>query len=263
LANKIDSKLNFSLVGSGNLAWHLGHAYKACGVRISQVISRTLNSARILAKELDASYSDSLNDIDSHSSAILIAVNDSSLEAVVKGIQPANILVMHTSGSIGIEIFEGRFSRFGVMYPFQTFTKGIPVNLNEVPFCIEASDNNTLKEISRIAQILSANIHTLNSEHRRLLHMCGILTNNFINHLIARTTDLMADSDLEKKLLSPLLRETIRKLDYISPYDAQTGPARRNDLGVIEKHLAILKHEPELKKLYSSFTDSIIAYYKK
>ena len=40
--------------------------------------------------------------------------------------------------------------------------------------------------------------------------------------------------------LDPLLRETIDKIATLSPAEAQTGPARRGDTHVMERHIAML-----------------------
>ena len=71
----------------------------------------------------------------------------------------------------------------------------------------------------------------------------------------------MKKNKIDKELLTPLMEETVHKLQKTSAFSAQTGPARRNNKEVIQMHLELLKNEPQLKKLYSIITDSIIAYY--
>ena len=112
-----------------------------------------------------------------------------------------------------------------------------------------------------MADKLSSTVRILPSEQRRKLHLCGIIGNNFTNHLIALTFDYMKKNNLEKELIIPLLNETLRKLDKLDPAVSQTGPARRNDRVIVQKHIELLEQEPELKKLYGWLTDSIIAIY--
>jgi len=47
--------------------------------------------------------------------------------------------------------------------------------------------------------------------------------------------------------LKPISRETAEKAMHLSPGKAQTGPARRNDLKIIESHLGLLKENPRLQ----------------
>jgi predicted short-subunit dehydrogenase-like oxidoreductase (DUF2520 family) len=257
------SDFRIILVGAGNLAWHLGHIFFEKGIKVECVVSRTIDSARLLASEINSSYSDSLQEIPPGADFIIVAINDSNIVEVLQAIKPSGAIVVHTSGSVDIGVFEGKFTQYGVLYPFQTFTKGIPLKITAYPVCIEGSDDITLAMIGSLAGLLSSTIRKLNSEQRRILHLCGVLTNNFTNHLITRAIDLMGEQKLEGELLMPLLYETVYKLEITTASAAQTGPARRNNMNIIEKHLEMLKNDPELKKLYSSLTDSIIAYYSK
>jgi predicted short-subunit dehydrogenase-like oxidoreductase (DUF2520 family) len=256
-------RFEITLVGAGNLGWHLGHAFKEKGIRIANVISRTLYSAQLLASEIDCEYSISVGDIDPRTDIILVAVDDSHLEEVLTGLKNVRSIILHTCGSIDIDIFNGICKQYGVFYPFQTFTKGVPVDFGEVPVLIEASDMNTLEVIRALAESISRNVKEVNSEQRQWIHLCGVLVNNFTNHLVARATDLMQKHRLDTKLLLPLAMETVAKLEKTTAFEAQTGPARRKNHAVIEKHLELLSDETELKKLYSLLTDSIIAYYSK
>ncbi len=251
------------LVGAGNVAWHLGHAYKKSGVRIIQILNRSNKTGRALAKELGVPCSTDFGASLPECDFVIVAVRDSALAEVLHQIYTHDPVIIHTSGSQGLDVFPGEINNCGVLYPFQTLTKGLQTDISKIPLCIEARNKDTLLSLRILAGILSKNIWELSSLQRRYLHLSGIIVNNFVNHLVARTFVFMDKQDLNKKLLMPLLDETIRKLDHITPFEAQTGPARRNDLEIIQKHLELLKEEPELKKLYSLLTDSIIAYYSK
>ena len=55
----------------------------------------------------------------------------------------------------------------------------------------------------------------------------------------------------------PLLEETVRKTKVQKPIDALTGPAKRNDLKIIEKQIQELKDTP-FESIYRLITDYII-----
>ena len=251
------------MVGAGNVAWHLGHACEKSGIRIIQVLNRSKITGLALAKELGVPCSNDLGASLPECDFVIVAVRDSALSDVLKQIHAPGSIIIHTSGSQGLDVFSEEINNCGILYPFQTLTKGLQTDFSRIPLCIEARNGDTLLSLRILAGILSINIWELSSLQRRYLHMSGIIINNFVNHLIARTFDFMDKQNLNKKLLMPLLDETIRKLDHITPFESQTGPARRSDLEIIQEHLELLKEEPELKKLYSLLTDSIIAYYSK
>jgi len=70
---------------------------------------------------------------------------------------------------------------------------------------------------------------------------------------------ILNDAGMDYKVLLPLLRQTISKLETLSPDEAQTGPAAREDMNVINSHLDMLKEKPRLQRIYSDITNEIIS----
>jgi len=250
-----------TIVGSGNAAWHLAHAFVSQRHQVKTIISRNEVAGKKLAEETNADYTSNFNTDNSTSDFVLLALNDSCLPEVITKMQIENAIVLHTSGSIGMDVFENEVEDYGVFYPFQTLTKGIEVDMTKVPICIEAATEKTLELIQNLASSISKKVYIIDSEKRRILHLTGVLSNNFINHLIARSFDYLENNEVDRELLFPLLEETLKKLEKVLPRDAQTGPARRKNIEIIEVHKKMLEEEPVLKNLYSLISDSIIAYY--
>ena len=72
--------------------------------------------------------------------------------------------------------------------------------------------------------------------------------------------DICFKTNVPFDILKPLILETASKIDEISPFEAQTGPARRNDTKTIEKHkILLLKNQ---KEIYTLLTDFIIQSYE-
>jgi hypothetical protein len=59
------------------------------------------------------------------------------------------------------------------------------------------------------------------------------------------------------EILHPLIEETANKIKTLSPIEAQTGPAKRNDTETINAHLNFLSNETN-KEIYKLLTKSII-----
>ena len=74
--------------------------------------------------------------------------------------------------------------------------------------------------------------------------------------------EICIQNDVPFELLFPLIKETAAKIQDLSPLDAQTGPARRNDTGTLQKHLAQLKHK-KYNKIYALLSESIRKTYGK
>ena len=149
---------------------------------------------------------------------------------------------------------------FGVIYPLQTFSFERNIDFNKIPLLVEASNKKTLNELIDFSCKLSKKTVIMNSDKRLICHLSAVFANNFTNHLIYTSEELLDKFNIDKDLIHPLFEETILKIKSISSYDAQTGPASRNDLETIENHINFLKKNNLTFNvdIYKSITESII-----
>ena len=119
---------NIVLIGSGNVATHLGSSLVNNGYNIKQVWSKQLKNADILSKKLDSTSTDDLNNL-KNADLYIVAVKDDALGSVIKQLNLNNII--HTSGSIGLEVFNKKFENYGVFYPLQTFNKEVSLDFSK------------------------------------------------------------------------------------------------------------------------------------
>ena len=239
-------------LGAGNLATNLAKALYRKGFRIMQVYSRTEESARTLANEVEAEYITDLKDVSNEARLYIISLKDAAfvelLPQITDGKQHA--LLVHTAGSIPMNIWEGHAERYGVFYPMQTFSKQREVCFREIPFFIEAQRPEDAEFLKAIAATLSENVYEATSEQRKSLHLAAVFSCNFTNHMYALTADLLKKYNLPFDIMLPLIDETARKVHELAPRDAQTGPAVRYDENVISSHLAMLADSPALQEIY-------------
>ena len=59
------------------------------------------------------------------------------------------------------------------------------------------------------------------------------------------------------------MEETIKNAIENSPHDIQTGPARRGDIKIINKHLRLLSKEVDMKEIYRILSKNIQKEYRK
>ena len=90
------------------------------------------------------------------------------------------------------------------------------------------------------------------------MHVAAVVVSNFTNHLYALAAEFCKKEGVDFGLLAPLIMETAGRIQKSSPADVQTGPAVRNDIFTIEKHLRVLAGHPALKNIYLKLTDSIM-----
>ena len=224
-----------------------------------QVYSRTEESARTLADEVEAEYITDLKEVSKEARLYIISLKDAAfvelLPQITEGKQHA--LLVHTAGSIPMNIWEGYAERYGVFYPMQTFSKQRAVDFREVPFFIEAKRPEDVELLKGVAGTLSEKVYEADSEQRRSLHLAAVFTCNFTNHMYALAAELLEKYHLPFDVMLPLIDETARKVHELPPCDAQTGPAVRYDENVINKHLSMLEDTPALQEIYKLMSKSI------
>lgn len=253
--------MKISFVGCGNVAWHLAPALENTGNKVVETYSRNIANAKALALRLyEANPTVSLDFSKSEAQLFIISVADDAIEEVLKElILPENTIVVHTSGSRPLSILEYiPTSHIGVFYPLQTFSKSKKLDFNQIPILIESEDKSTLKTLIKLGKLLSKNVKEVNSSDRMLLHISAVFACNFTNHMLSISSELLKEKSIDFALLKPLIVETINKGLAIGPLKAQTGPAKRQDFDLLEKHMEYLSDKPELAEIYHIISQHII-----
>lgn len=246
-------------IGAGNLATNLAKALYRKGFRIVQVYSRTIDSARTLAGQIEATFTNNLQDITSEAQLYIVSLKDSAVMELLPEIaaHKKNALLVHTAGSMPMSTWEGYAKRYGVFYPMQTFSKQRIVDFKEIPFFIEAAHLEDVQLLKKIASTLSERVYEADSEQRKSLHLAAVFTCNFTNHMYALAAELLEKYNLPFNVMLPLIDETARKVHELDPRVAQTGPAVRYDENVINNHLHMLEDAPDMQQLYELISKSI------
>ncbi len=223
------------LIGRGNVASHLQEALTRAGHQVLALGGR--NRTQPIPQDADL---------------YVIAVTDSAIAQVAEAIGPVNGLVVHTAGSVPMSILPQR--NRGVLYPLQTFTKGRPLDMSQVPLFIESDGNLPL--LHEVASQISNTVTEMDSSRRRYLHLAAVFCCNFTNHMYRITEDMLAQHDIPFDVMLPLIDETARKVHTLTPAQAQTGPAVRWNEEVMQAQLNLLDRE-DLKQLYRIISQSI------
>jgi len=251
--------LKVVLLGSGNLASHL---YKVLNeskkLELLQVYARNNKALLEFTSEVETTTTLSkLKEADMY----IIAVADDAISKLSDEIPFRNQLVVHTSGGVHMDVLSSK-NRKGVFYPLQTFSKNRPVDFLKIPICIEAENSSDRKTIRNLGACISKKVVEITSEERAKLHLSAVFVSNFANHMYYLGNELLEKDELPFDLLKPLIAETARKIEDLAPFEAQTGPAKRNDKNTIEKHLHLLLDSSHAN-LYKELTKSIHTIYGK
>ncbi len=241
------------ILGAGNVASHLFKAfYNAEGVTVKQWYNRHIKS--IQSFHADVPLTDDLSEL-SEADIYILAVSDDAVSELSSKLPFENRLVVHTSGSVSIHDIDKKHRR-GVFYPLQTFSRSADIDFSEVPICLETLDKADYHILKTLATSITQHTKRVNSEQRASLHLAAVFVNNFTNQLYRIAQEITESKSAEFDLLKPLILETARKIQELSPYRAQTGPAKRHDKSTIKKHLKLLDNEHH-EAIYKLLTQSI------
>lgn len=252
-------KKKIVIIGAGNVATHLAIALSKVS-DIIQIYSRSLSSAEKLCNQIKtATATNQLTAIIPNADIYIISIKDDAIIDVVNNININNGLWVHTSGSVPMDVFEKKMTSFGVLYPLQTFTRDVDVNMNEVPFFIEGNNHDTFNSIKELALMLSPKVYEADSFSRCTLHTAAVFACNFTNFMWSQADEILQQKNLAFDIFEPLIRATLDKALKISPKEGQTGPARRGDKNIINKHIETLNQEQA--ELYSYLSNKISKQY--
>lgn len=228
-------------LGAGNVATNLANAFRNAGAEIVAMYNSKSNLAEVYA------------DADVY----IYAVRDEVLREVVRQVHVKRSAIhLHTAGSMTLDVFGEDKPHCGVFYPFQTFSKERLVDMSSVPVFIEAKGIDDIAAIYCLAQSVTTHIYEADFAARGKLHLAGVFANNFSNCMYAIANEMLVGTGIPFSVLFPLMQETVDKVKTMSPRKAQTGPAKRRDEAVMQKHKALLQTD-NLKQIYQQISDNI------
>ena len=216
------------IIGQGNVAYNLQAAFDRGHVPCEMV----------------SSY-EGLDTIPQNADVYIYAVRDAALAEVIAKVHvPQRAIHVHTSGTIPLPVFGDDKPHCGILYPFQTLSKAnILEDFTTVPIFIESRGIDDIAAIYTLALSLSPHVYETTQAEREKLHVAGVFANNFTNCLYGIAKDVLKGTHIPFSALLPLIDETARKIHTLSPKDAQTGPAIRNDEEVMQHHLSLLNEQ--------------------
>ena len=242
-------------IGSGRIAAHLADAFSKTDIELKGVHSKTLTHAQAFADKYQIPVFENIHQIPNNIDVYILAVNDDQIE-LVSSLINVNGIVAHCSGLKDLNSIKNSENK-AVIWPLQSFSKDKKVNFKEIPILLEANSDENYRIIEALSERISHKLIECSSEKRRFYHLAAVFVNNFSNHLFVQAEEILSQQNLDYKLLLPLMKESIEKLNFLSPKDAQTGPASRGDESTMANHLNLLSENKTAKEIYTLLSHSI------
>ena len=260
-----------TLIGAGNLARALGIALHAAGYRIDAVAARAKADSRkraiALARKLNASVL-SLAEFQPESEIIWLCHTDDALSHTAHWLAGKsgwkNKIVLHSSGALTSDIL-GPLKRAGAhvasLHPMMTFVPGTTPGMKDVPFAVEG-DRKAVAAAKRIVHDLGSEVFELRKSSKVLYHALGSFSSPLVvatlvtAERVGRAAGLSASQT--RKIMGPILRQTMENYLKRGPAAAFSGPIKRGDLNTIRRHLRELKRVPNAREVYRALVKSAV-----
>ena len=257
IVRRIMEKQEIIIIGAGNAATVFALNLAKRGLGPARIVARNAARAEALAARAKCPWSTDFTDLGTPEAVVISAVKDSADVELWSKCPFGSRLVLHTSGTQGLETLAPFAVNYGVLYPLQTLSKARELDLTRVPLLIEANTPENLARIRVLAGKLSSHVLEKDSLSRRKLHLAAVFANNFANLMFRMAREIAEDTGVDPGLLQPLIDETAEKLHTMDPDEAQTGPAVRWDENIMREHLRMLAGKPELAELYRNLSEAI------
>ncbi len=235
-----------AIIGAGNAGTYLTSQLCTRNFEV-EIFSRSGHESQLLSEFLEQSSSFQL---------VLLCVTDDAIKNVSAALPAGDYLVAHVSGATDIEAIDPKHLHRAVFYPLMSLQSTSHIPIETIPFCLEADNAADLMLLKNLVMQLGAVSYEVNSLQRTHLHLAAVLAHNFSNHLFHIAFQVMQQQGLDFKMLLPLLRNLLLRLEEKPPRDLQTGPAVRGDVATQQRHLSLL-NEPHHRQLYALLSQLI------
>jgi predicted short-subunit dehydrogenase-like oxidoreductase (DUF2520 family) len=250
------------IFGTGNMSWALAKSFLDAGVRVAGIYGRNASDAEELSQKLNITHCENIHVASQLGDIVILTVKDDALSLLDTSLRLPGRIVLHTSGSVGMDSISHISEYIGVFYPMERVIKFKDPDLISVPLCIEANSSALLTEINSLASKLSTQVYSITSEQRKKLHLAAVFVSNFTTYMLSVGSDLVKKYGLPENILDSLVATTLEGLTTQNAIERQTGPAKRGDIKVVWDHIHQLENDqPELAEIYKLISLRILKRY--
>ena len=245
--------LSVTIVGPGALGTALAKSLHAASIKVEEVVYRSAESekrAKALAKSIEARPTQ-FEDADFIGSVIWICVGDSVIAKtalkMAKRRSWQRTTVLHSSGALSSDEL-APLSRQGAkvasVHPMMTFVRSAQPSMKGVAFALEG-DSSATATARKLVKALGGYAFQLAKKDKPLYHALGAFASPLIIAQMAAAERIGRELGLKpqqtRKIVGPILQQTIRNYLEYGPAAAFSGPIVRGDASTVAKNLTALK----------------------
>ncbi len=223
--------------------------------RLGRSLARALRAPLIPGRSGEAGHEAPLGD----DPLVFLAVPDPAVATLAAELAGRTDLAgapafAHVSGALQLTALAPLRERgyaVGAFHPLQSF----PVERDPSAFrgslvAIDASAEDLLDELSRLAEGLGARPRRVTDDQRLLYHAAAVMASNYLVALAAQSSAILQHTGWERQealeALVPLMRGMVDNLERDGLPGALIGPIRRGDAATVERQVQALEPLGEL-----------------
>lgn len=273
MSRKLSAKPRVTIVGAGNLANALALSLREVGYEIEQIVSRgqsaSMRRARQLAREVGASAV-SASRAHIKSDVVWFCVPDASIAAAAESLAESadwtGRVALHSSGALAsdeLAVLRSQGAAIASVHPLMTFVPGSRPSLAGIPFAIEG-DSAAVGVTRRILKSLGGRAYSIRKEDKSAYHAWSTFASPLLTALLVTSEHVAAAAGIKreaaKKMILPMLRQTVANYAAFDAARAFSGPIIRGDLETVNRHLRALRGLPVAQEVYLSLARAALAY---
>jgi predicted short-subunit dehydrogenase-like oxidoreductase (DUF2520 family) len=262
-----------SIVGAGNLGAALALTLPSAGWQVKLIATRTKNksgpSTKALARKVKARLVE-LGQEPLDTDLVWITVPDDSIAQVARTLASAQSwkgkIVFHSSGALTsdeLAPLRERGAKVATVHPMMTFVRGSVPNMTGVAFAVEG-DRLATRSAREVVERLGGEMFTIRKQHKILYHAFGSFASPLVIALMASLEQVAQAAGVRrrdvKRVMLPLLSQTLRNYLDTEAALAFSGPLVRGDVATVRKHLEALAAVPEARHVYLALARAAVKH---
>jgi predicted short-subunit dehydrogenase-like oxidoreductase (DUF2520 family) len=256
-------KLTVTIVGPGSLGTSLARALHGAGIVVPEIVYRDQGKSAKEARDLAASLgarAAPFSKAGLNSTVVWLCVGDSVIAETAEKLAPRRSwkgsIVFHSGGAMTSDELQP-LRKFGArvasVHPMMTFVRSARVSIQGVTFALEG-DQEAMTVARRVVKALGGESFAIAKKDKPLYHALGAFVSPLVVAQMATAEKIGRELKLRpeqtRKIIAPILQQTIRNYVAHGPAAAFSGPIVRGDRETVQKNLTALKRVGGAKEIY-------------
>ncbi|MGA8875580.1 MAG: Rossmann-like and DUF2520 domain-containing protein, partial [Candidatus Korobacteraceae bacterium] len=253
------ARSSISIVGPGNLGTALALTLPSAGYQVKLLAARhKVAHVKALARKLHAQVIDVGKPLPTD--VVWITVPDDAIAAVARLLASSQDwkgkIVFHSSGALTsdeLSPLRAKGARVASVHPMMTFVRGVVPEMAGISFAVEG-DAAAVRTARSIVEDLGGRPFVIKKQNKVLYHVFGSFASPMVIALMASLEEVARAAGIRqseiKRVMEPLLSQTLRNYLQQEAASAFSGPLVRGDVATVRKHLAELLNLPEARAVY-------------